>query len=113
VEALEFQKEARDAAQATSSMALSRMAEAVAKPNCDPEVAIKVYNATKDVAEAVRRDKENPFANLPVFHIHIVNGRMQGTAETDLELVEELDKFVASPAMLAMSRINADIGDEA
>lgn len=109
----EFQREAMEAAQATHVMAAQRMAEAVAKPNCDPEIAIKIFNATKDVAQAVPKEKEGAYANLPTVHINIVNGRLTveaRVADAELDVVDVVDMTPSVP-MLANVSVNDDLGD--
>lgn len=113
--AKEFQDAAREAAQITHLLAGERLAVLAATPNLDPEVAIKIFNATKDVAQAVPEKKTDPFANLPVFHIHMHNGRIGGSGAVTpaLELADvieafELEGMSPTEPMLAMSHINEE-----
>lgn len=110
MDAASYQNQAREAAQLIHAEAMVRMMEAVSQPKCDPELAVKVFNATTAVAQAVPKDKD-PLANLPVFNITFVNGRMTAEALPGLEQVEVLTSFNPSAAMLSMARINADIED--
>lgn len=87
----EFASAAREAAQATHMSAATRLAFLASHPECDPEIAIKIYNATKDVAGATPDKKGDPFANLPVFHIHFNNGRLTGTEITPASTVQVID----------------------
>lgn len=84
------------------------MMEAVSKPGCDPELAVKVFNATTAVAQAVPKDKD-PLANLPVFNITFINGRLAGVPVPGLEMVTELKTFVPTTDMLALAHINAEV----
>ena len=121
-EAATFQIAARDAAQVAHMAASSRLAELANTPNLDADIAIKIFNATKDVAQAVPEKKIDPHASLPTFHITFVNGRMQGTIEAGpppLTLDMQPPGYgddditfltaVPSPAMLAAANINSDI----
>lgn len=116
MDAAAYQLQARDAAQLIHAEAMVRIMEAVAKPGCDPELAIKAINATTAIAQAVPKDKD-PLANLPVFNITFVNGRMTGEAVlAPLELVEQLDQplltFMPTAAMTAQAHINFEIEEE-
>jgi hypothetical protein len=113
-----FQNSARDAAQLVFTEALARLASAAVQPGCDPEIAIKILNATKDVAQAVPKDKGDGFANLPVFHIHMHNGRITASAITPavdvIEMSEAFETFdlaaiQPTEAMKAMADINKDL----
>ena len=116
MDAVSYQSQARDAAQLVHAEALARMMEAVSKPGSDPEIAVKVFNATTAVAQAVPKDKD-PHANLPVFNITFVNGRMTGEVRPALELVEEVDMtdlatLQPSESMRALANINAEVTAE-
>ncbi len=66
----EFQKTARDAAQLVHAAAMTRLATVAAQPDLDPDLALKLVRETKDIAQALPKDKADAYANLPVFHIH-------------------------------------------
>jgi hypothetical protein len=108
MDAAAYQSEARDAAQLVHAQALARMMEAVSKPGADPELAVKVFNATTSVAQAIPKDKD-PHANLPVFNITFVNGRIKGEAVPELEYVVDLQAFQPSEPMRALANINAEV----
>jgi hypothetical protein len=111
----DFAKEIREAAQITNTAALARMAELAATPNCDVEIAIKIFQATKDVAGAVPDKKADPFANLPVFHITFNNGRMLSNGVTPaltIDAISEafsLELAVPSEAMVRAASINDEL----
>jgi len=125
MDAADFQKTARDAAQIVHSAAMARLAQIAMLPNLDPDLAIKIVRETKDIAQALPKDKVDAYANLPVFHIHFGAGGVTGRAgpttaitATDLgtptEMVEEvfsLEAAVPLPAMaeVASLGLNADV----
>jgi hypothetical protein len=107
----EFQDAAREAAQETHMLAAARLAEYVAREETDIEITLKVYNATKDVAQAVPEKKQDPYAGLAVFNVTFVNGSMKATLERVDEVVNVEDVFLLapSPAMLAATNLNEDL----
>lgn len=109
--------------------ALSRLALVAANPELDADLAVKIVREMRDIAQALPKDKADPYANLPVFHIHFGSaGQLTGTAEPAvLEMVEEVagealppvpltclpafDILTAepSPFMSASAHINKDV----
>lgn len=100
-------------------LAGERLAVLAAMPNVDADIAIKIFNATKDVAQAVPDKKVDPLANLPTFHITFTNGRLGGsgmvTPAVDMGMVVEAFDLAGAdptPEMRAAFHINADVTDE-
>jgi hypothetical protein len=111
-----FQPVARDIAQAIHLDAGKRLSELACTPNLDADIALKIYNATKDVGGAVAEKKLDPLANLPTFHITFVNGRMTGTIEAappvsyiEMDAETTFLTDAASPTMLVNAHINSEI----
>lgn len=72
MDAVEFQKVARDTAQINWMAAQGIIARRLANADsCDPEFARKYAKDSEGVAQALPRDKVDLYSNLPVFHIHI------------------------------------------
>lgn len=69
----EFQEASREAAQRIVMDSQVRMAEYLHSDKADPEVVIKIHNASKDVAGAVPDRKADPYGSLPVVNITVVN----------------------------------------
>jgi len=125
MDAADFQKTARDAAQIVHSAAMARLAQIAMLPNLDPDLAIKIVRETKDIAQALPKEKADAYANLPVFHIHFGAGGVTGRAgpttaitATDLgtpaEMVEEVFSMASAvplPAMVEVASlgVNADV----
>lgn len=84
------------------------MMAAVSKPDADPELVVKIHNAILPVAQAVPKERD-PLANLPVFNITFVNGRMSASVVPGLEFVTDLRSFVPTSPMLAQAHINAEV----
>jgi hypothetical protein len=110
----EFAAAAREAAREINMQAMVVMATKLANPDCDPELAVKFFNATKDVAGAVPDKKADPFANLPVFHIHFNNGRVSGDITPPLQVLDMNEAFsleFAAPSveMAKLATINRDL----
>lgn len=112
-----FQPIARDAAQVAHLAAGMRLTELANTPGLDGDLAIKIYNATKDVSAAVAEKKIDPLGNLPTFSITFVNGRttvsMVAAAQpvSYIEMNEDVTFLTdaASPAMLVNAHINAEV----
>lgn len=86
-----FPDAAKLAAQAVHMDAIRVLGEAVNAAEPDPDLVVKVYNATKDVAQAVPEKKTDPRAGLPVVSITFVGGRTQvAAASAPLEVVQEV-----------------------
>jgi hypothetical protein len=118
----QFQPIARDAAQKIHLDVGERLSELANTPDLDPDLAIKIFNATKDVSQAVAEKKLDPLANLPTFNITFVNGRMIGTVAPDptpvppatyIDMDDSSDvesiALLPSLVMLASTNINADV----
>lgn len=111
---LEFQPIAREIAQRTHIAAAERLAVLAADPNLDPELAIKIHNATIPVAQAVPEKKQDINIGLPVLQFTFISGGLQATAH-DLPMVEvvgedQLLHLQPSMAMLArLVTVNADL----
>lgn len=86
-----FADGAKDAAQRVHMDAVAKMAEAVNAAKPDLDLVVKIYNATKDVAQAVPDKKADPRAGLPTIAITFVGNRAQVAAEpAPLEVVQEV-----------------------
>jgi hypothetical protein len=118
MEAAKFQEEIRDAAQGVHAAAMARLAEVAAQPNLDPDLALKIVRETKDIAQAMPKDKTDPYANLTVFNITF--GSSPGapvTVEAVPSVEEVIDVFSlpdAAPtsAMSALAGINMEVVEE-
>lgn len=97
-----FQSAVRRAAQANMMAAERVVAEALADPTCDPEFAVKVINANKDVAQAVPEKKLDPHAGLVTINIVRTDaGGVQitsGAAPVQLAAPESETLELAAPA---------------
>jgi hypothetical protein len=97
MEPTDFQKIARETAQANWMAAQLIIAEKLATPGCDPEFARKYAKDTEVAAQAIPRDKQDQYANLPVFHIHMHSGRGGGgITATSVEVVDVVEAFIAN-----------------
>jgi hypothetical protein len=86
----DFASNAKAAAQIAHMDAVRLMAEAVNAAKPDLDLVVKIYNATKDVAQAVP-DKKDPRAGLPTISITFVGNRAQVAAvPAPLEVLEEV-----------------------
>ena len=120
MDAATFQVSARDAAQIVHMAALERLTQVAMNIDLDPDLALKILRETKDIAQAVPKDKVDQYANLQVWNIVMHNGRMGGgvSAQPVLEMAEEVnaDTFnlsaaVPTQAMLVAANINTDVID--
>ena len=97
--------------------ALERLTKVSMNEDLDPYLALKILRETKDIAQAVPKDKVDQYANLQVFNIVMHNGRLGGglSVQPVPQLVEEVsDVFELgsarpSPLMLAATNINLDV----
>jgi hypothetical protein len=109
-DATDFQKIARETAQANWMAAQLIIAEKLATPGCDPEFARKYAKDTEIAAQAIPRDKQDQYANLPVFHIHMHSGRGgAGITATTVDVIDidemfELSAAKPSKRMLAVAK---------
>ena len=114
-----FQPQARDAAQQIHMDVGHRLSQLANTPDLDADIAIKIFNATKDVAAAVAEKRIDPLANLPIINITFVNGRMSARIESfeappepllTMDMMEAADLGfelgAASKLMLAHADIN-------
>lgn len=136
-DAATFQVEARDAAQSVLMAALTGLAEVVNKPDVDPELLFKAVGATKDIAQAIPKDKGDSYGNIPMFNIVIGRAGITATVEVqptpspaadvvDVEATtvaamvliparpeQELEELVPSHKMMrAAKSVNTDMAEE-
>lgn len=88
----EFKQAAKEAARAVHMDAVLAMSVAVNQEKADPDLVVKIYNATKDVSDAVPDKKADPRAGLAVFNITFSGGSTQVAAQmpVPLEVAEEV-----------------------
>lgn len=98
----EFKAAAKEAARSVHMDAVRAMSEAVNATDPDPDLVVKVYNATKDVAEAVPDKKADPRAGLATFQITFVGGSTQVAAQS-LPLVEVVREVQPVPLLDAVT----------
>lgn len=112
MDAQAFQVVARDTAQLNWMAAQSIVARKLNDPDgCDPEFARKVAKDTELAAQALPKDRNDPYANLTVFNI-VMGGR--GVTAKAVEMADIVEAFsleaaAPTPAMLAVANINRDV----